>query len=137
MKCLDSRVLRERTATGGNAGTMQVLQGLRRQRPLRAAHGRRRDRCKDCRCARAAADAQEKLPGKLRPQLAQPYAFQSVAQGALRLSTCTAAADAQEKAAAALAAVAALEGETAGRQRQRRSVSSVQLSVLIKKGGFA
>jgi len=90
-------------------------------------HGRRRDRCKDCRCARAAADAQEKLPGKLRPQLAQPYAFQSVAQGALRLSTCTAAADAQEKAAAALAAVAALEGETAGRQRQRRSVSSVQL----------
>jgi hypothetical protein len=76
-------------------------------------HGRRRDRCKDCRCARAAADAQEKLPGKLRPQLAQPYAFQSVAQGALRLSTCTAAADAQEKAAAALAAVAALESETA------------------------
>ena len=58
--------------------------------------------------------------GKLRPQLAQPYAFQSVAQGALRLSTCTAAADAQEKAAAALekaaaalGAAAALESETA------------------------
>ena len=69
--------------------------------------------------------------GKLRPQLAQPYAFQSVAQGALRLSTCTAAADAQEKAAAALAAVAALEGETAERQRQRlrqrRNVASVPL----------
>ena len=79
------------------------------------------------RCARCSAHTAGRAAVKLRPQLAQPYAFQSVAQGALRLSTCTAAADAQEKAAAALAAVAALEGETAGRQRQRRSVSSVQL----------
>ena len=87
-------------------------------------HGRRRDRCKDCRCARAAADAQEKLPGKLRPQLAQPYAFQSVAQGALRLSTCTAAADAREKAAAGAALAAAAGAAVCWRARETAAAAA-------------
>ena len=71
-------------------------------------HGRRRDPCKDCGGSGVCEHG----------------------QGRTQCKDCRyarAAADAQEKAAAALAAVAALEGETAGRQRQRRSVSSVQL----------
>jgi len=75
------------------------MQGLWRQRHLRA-HGRRREQCKDCRCARAAV--------RMRREQCKDC------------HCARAAADAQEKAAAALAAC----GRTGGRdmqQWQRRS----------------
>jgi len=105
--CDHGRVLRVCKECGGN---LICVHGRRRESAAVArsaavqrqagsgicVHGRERRRCKDCRCARAEADTQEKAAAAL--------------------------------AAYSLAAVAALEGETA--PRQRRSVSSVQRSLV-------
>ena len=82
------------------------MQALRRQRGL-CEHGRVRSACKECGGSGICEH------GRWRHKCKD-------------CRCARAEADTQEKAAAALAAVAALEGERDGRQRQQRGISSVQ-----------